>query len=375
MADLKKNIELLQEACRNPRAQMDRYLKEGKKIVGCFEPYTPEELVHASGMIPMGLFGGRADIQLAKSYLPPFACPVMQANMEYGLNGTYDGMSAVIIPVLCDTLRCMTQNWRFGVKKIPMAPIVYPQNRKSPAALEYLISEYEQVLVILATVTGEMMKERCLQETIQVYNAHNAAMREFADLAADHLDIITPKVRHAVMKSAWFYEKGEHTQIIKEINEELKKLPVHTFTGRKVVLTGISCEPDEILDILEKNNIAVVADDLVQESQQYRTDTPSNGGGGLKRLAKQWMGRYGCSLIHEEGKPRGQMLIDMCREKKADGVISCMMKFCDPEEYDQPYFERDLRKAGYPCLAIEIDPLNTNYEQLLTRVQAFAELF
>ena len=48
MADLKKNIELLQEACRNPRAQMDRYLKEGKKIVGCFEPYTPEELVHAS---------------------------------------------------------------------------------------------------------------------------------------------------------------------------------------------------------------------------------------------------------------------------------------------------------------------------------------
>lgn len=83
----------------------------------------------------------------------------------------------------------------------------------------------------------------------------------------------------------------------------------------------------------------------------------------------------GCSLIHEEGKPRGQMLIDMCREKKADGVISCMMKFCDPEEYDQPYFERDLRKAGYPCLAIEIDPLNTNYEQLLTRVQAFAELF
>lgn len=58
-----------------------------------------------------------------------------------------------------------------------------------------------------------------------------------------------------------------------------------------------------------------------------------------------WDG-MGCSLIHEEGKPRGQMLIDMCREKKADGVISCMMKFCDPEEYDQPYFERDLRKAG-----------------------------
>ena len=99
------------------------------------------------------------------------------------------------------------------------------------------------------------MKERCLQGNHTGLQCTQRGNAEFADLAADHLDIITPKVRHAVMKSAWFYEKGEHTQIIKEINEELKKLPVHEFTGRKVVLTGISCEPDEILDILERTTL------------------------------------------------------------------------------------------------------------------------
>ena len=52
MADLHTNIESLKQACQNPRAQLDKYLAEGKKVIGCFEPYTPEELVHASGMIP-----------------------------------------------------------------------------------------------------------------------------------------------------------------------------------------------------------------------------------------------------------------------------------------------------------------------------------
>lgn len=372
MADLNKNIARLKEACANPRVQLDYYLSQGKKVIGCFPAYTPEELVHASGMVPMGLWGGYTEIKLAKSYLPAFACPIMQSNMEFGLRGTYNGISGVLIPALCDTLRCMTQNWRFGVSSIPMIPLVYPQNRTSPASVEYLISEYETVLTMLATITGQMMSEKALTESIEIYNRHNATMRKFAQVANNHLDIITPSVRHVIMKSAFFYEKSEHTAIVEEITAALEKLPVYTFNGKKVVLTGITCEPDALLEILEENKIAVVADDLAQESRQYRTDTPA-GGGGLKRLATQWMNRTGCSLIHEFGKPRGKLLTSLCQQNNADGVLNCLMKFCDPEEYDQPYFVADLKKANLPCLTIEIDTQNTSYEQMRTRIQAFAE--
>lgn len=374
MADLQTNLSLLETACMNPRAQLDNYLAQGKKVIGCFPAYTPEELVYASGMIPMGLWGGRAELKLAKSYLPAFACPIMQSDLEFGLQGTYRGLSAVIIPTLCDTLRCMTQNWRFGVASIPMIPIVYPQNRKSPASVEYLISEYESMLVMLAAITGQMMSEKALCDAIDVYNAHNAVMREFAAVANDHLDAITPKVRHAVMKSAFFFAKDEHTAIVKEIIDGLKQLPVYPFAGKKVILTGITGEPNEMLDILAENDIAVVGDDLAQEMRQYRTDTPEKGGGGLKRLALQWNSRHGCSLIHEDGKPRGALLVSLCRENGASGVINCLMKFCDPEEYDQPYFEADLREAGYPTLTVEVDTQNTSYEQIRTRVQAFCEM-
>lgn len=374
MADWKTSLERMQQACAHPKQQLNYYLDQGKKVVGCFAPYTPEELVHAAGLIPMGMWGGRTELKLAKSYLPAFACPIMQANMEFGLNGTYDGLSAVIIPTMCDTLRCMTQNWRFGVKEIPMIPIVYPQNRTSPASVDYLISEFETVLTMLYTITGNMVSEKAMCASIQTYNEHNAAMREFDQVANDHLDVVTPKVRHMVHKSAFFFEKGEHTALLKELIAGLKELPVCRWEGKKVVIAGILCEPDELLDIFAENQLAVVADDLAQESRQYRTDTPEKGGGALKRLALQWNARYGCSLIHELGKPRGKMLAKMCQETGAQGVISCMMKFCDPEEYDEPYLEGDLRNAGYPVMAIEVDPLNTNYEQLRTRVQTFCEL-
>ena len=374
MADLKTNLKRLSDAAANPRAQLDYYLKQGKKCVGCFPPYTPEELVHAAGMIPFGLWGGQVELIKAKSYLPAFACPIMQADMELALKGAYDGLSAVIIPAMCDTLRCMTQNWRFGVKKIPMLPIVYPQNRKSPAAVDYLISEYESLLAMLNVVTGQMISEVSLKETMAVYTAHNEAMNEFFAAARDHLDVITPRVRHEVVKSGYFFEKSEHTAIVREITQGLKELPVYTHPGKKVVLCGIECEPAELLDIFEEYGIAVVGDDLAQESRQLRTPYPETGGGALKRYALQWMAKSGCSLIHEMGKPRGEMLVRLCRETGADGVINCMMKFCDPEEYDQPWLVKDLRAAGYPVISIEIDPLNRAFEQFRTQLEAFCEM-
>ena len=106
MAELEKNLALLKAACDDPKSMLKKYLSEGKQVIGCFAPYTPEQLVCAAGMVPMGLWGGQTEYQLAKSYLPAFACPIMQANMEFGLSGVYKGLSAVIIPAICGEMAC-----------------------------------------------------------------------------------------------------------------------------------------------------------------------------------------------------------------------------------------------------------------------------
>lgn len=374
MADLQTRLAELASAVANPKSRLEYYLGQGKKVVGCFPAYTPEELVHASGMIPMGLWGAQTEWKEVKRYLPAFACPIMQSNLELGLRGAYKGLSAVIIPTLCDTFRCISQDWRFAVTDIPMVPVTQPQNNANDGSTDFLVAEYEAVLTKLSVLTGMKMTDAALEETIEIYNEHSRLMQEFTRVANDHLDIITPTIRHIIMKSAQFYEKAEHSAVMKDIIAGLNGLAKYEFTGKKVILSGITAEPTEILDILSEYKIAVVGDDLVQESHQYRVLIPDQGGSAIRRLALQWRSRKGCSLIHEDFKSRGEMLAELAKKNGATGAIYCQMKFCDPEEYDYPICARKLRAEGIQVLQLDIDQQKGSFEQVRTRIQTFSEM-
>ena len=68
------------------------------------------------------------------------------------------------------------------------------------------------------------------------------------------------------------------------------------------------------------------------------------------------------------------MLIDMVKETGADAVVVCMMKFCDPEEFDYPIYKAQLEEAGIPMLYLELDQQIESFEQIRTRIQSFAEM-
>jgi len=68
------------------------------------------------------------------------------------------------------------------------------------------------------------------------------------------------------------------------------------------------------------------------------------------------------------------MIADEAKAKEADGVVFCMMKFCDPEEYDYPVVKKDIESKNIPTLFIEVDQQTSNNEQVRTRVQAFSEM-
>ena len=88
MADLYESIKILREACKTRAPNWINISPKVKSGESPFPPYTPEELVHASGMIPIGGCGaGGRNWRWLKSYLPAFACPIMQADMEFGLKG------------------------------------------------------------------------------------------------------------------------------------------------------------------------------------------------------------------------------------------------------------------------------------------------
>lgn len=365
-------LSQLKDVAANPKKAMDDYKAEtGKGAIGILPLYAPEELVHATGYLPMGIWGGQKTITKARTYLPAFACSIMQQVMELQCEGAYDDLAAVLISVPCDTLKCLSQKWK-GTS--PVIVFTHPQNRGLEAANKFLVEEYKIVKRKLEEIVGAPITNADIEASIKVYNENRAVMREFVKVAADYPQIIDPVSRHAVFKSRMFMEKSKHTALVKELIEEIKAMPVEPWTGKKAVVTGILVEPNELLDIFKENGIAIVADDLAQESRQIRVDVLDGEEAPLYRLAKVWQRMYGCSVATDTKKYRGKMLMDMVEQTGADAIIVAMMKFCDPEEWDYPVMYRQFEEKGIKNIMIEVDQEATAFEQARTRIQSFVEM-
>ena len=374
MRTAKEIINEFKAIADNPRKAMDDYKKEtGKGAVGIMPVYCPEEIVHAAGYLPIGMWGAqKKQISKARTYLPPFACSIMQSVMELQLEGVYDDLEAVIFSVPCDTLKCMSQKWN---RPVPAIVFTHPQNRKiaKDAANVFAREEFNIVKEKLEDILDVHISNKAIKNSIAVYNDNRAACREFSDVAAEYAAVVTPSDRHAVIKARWFMEKSRHTALVKELIAALKAEPAPEFKGKKIIVTGIQVEPYDVLDIFQENGFAIVADDLAQETRNFRQDVPDDDD-ALMALARAWNEFDGCSLATDANKPKGQMIIDAVKKYGADAVVVCMMKFCDPEEFDYPILLQEFEAAGVKNLYIEVDQESTAFEQVKTRIQTFAEI-
>ncbi|QZN94513.1 2-hydroxyacyl-CoA dehydratase subunit D [Symbiopectobacterium purcellii] len=374
MERVTQKIEQLQEIVNNPGKQLNALLKSGKQVVGCFPEYTPNEIVYAAGMVPFGLWGaeGKA-ISEAKKFFPPFYCALALSTLEMGLDHALNKLSAVIIPALCDTLKCLGQNWKVGVPQVPFIQLVHPQNRAMPAGIAFLTEQYQRVAQQLGQIAGQSVTPEALDRAIELFNQHRAVLREFSLVAARYPRTISPLMRNTVIKSGYFMDVVEHTQRVREIIALCTELPTEQWEGYNIVVTGIIADSPSILQIFADNNMAIVADEVAHESRQFRQDVPADSD-PYRRLALQIAQLEGCSLLHDPEKKRGRMLVDMVRKNNAQGVVYLLTKFCDPEEFDAPIIKKQLDKEGIPSIIIEIDQQTKSYEQARTALQTFADV-
>lgn len=360
----------LQEIASNPKKQLDKYLAEGKKVVLTAPVYTPDEIIHAMGLVPMGAWGADIELNEAKRYFPAFICSIMQSIVELGMQGVYDGVSAIVIPSLCDSLKVIGQNWKYAVPSIPFIPMTYPQNRKPEYGVAYTKAGYERVVKDLEAATGLTFDAGKLNDSIKVYNEHNAVMRELAEVIAAHPEVSAAE-RSAAFKSAFFMTKEEHTALVKELIAALKADAPAT-AKKKIYTSGILADAPELLKIFDDNDLQIVCDDVAAESRQYRTDAKAEGD-AMQNLAEKFAAMDNCSVLYDVEKKRVYKIADEAAAAGA-GVIVVLTKFCDPEEFDYPLIKKACDAKDVPVLLIEVDRQMENFEQARTMVETFKEL-
>ena len=374
MADYKEYIQLLVDIASTPgKSVVASAQKTGKAPFGYFPMHAPEELIYAAGFLPVGLWGGKTEIKYADKYLQGFCCTIMKANVEFGITGVYNMLRGVLIPCFCDTLKCVCEDWKYAVPNIPLIPIVYPQNRRSDGAMEFLVHKFQNVKNDLEVISEHEITDSSLENAFAVYERYRAVMRNFVKVIPDYPLTFDAKTRHLIMKAAHFMDKAVYTDIIEEILHQLPFVEKETFRGLKVIATGLISEPAEILDIFRENNITIAGDDISHQSRGFRALSPATGS-VLERMAGRIAAQKGDTFLYEASKDKGDMLIEMVRKTNADGIVLFMMKFCDPEEFDYPILKKQMEAAGIPFLYLEVDQQMESYEQLRTRVQSFAEM-
>ena len=325
--------------------------EKGRKVVGCVPYFVPLELIHAAGMQPMELWEDEGVSGSASSYYPAFYCSLLFSLMNGALGGKYDELSAVIVPTTCDGLRNLEENWKFACPTANVIDYVQPVVRDTKEAHLYNRSQLKRIASKLEAITGEKITERALRESIVTYNAHRAAMRDFSMLSSRHTDIITPLNRRYVFL----------------------KMPECAPSGTSVVLTGIMADSPSFLLELEKNNMSVVGDLTVAESVRYEADVPGRID-PYDSLAEIWERVEGASIALDPQKKRGILLSNLAKSRGADGVIACIVKFCEAEEFDVPILKKQLMESDTPLLVLEVESQLGISEQIATRVQAFSEM-
>ena len=366
------------EVSAHPHRQIKAYKAEGKKVIGVLPYYAPEELVYAAGMVPMGIWGSNnKTIAQAKEYCATFYCTIAQLALEMLLDGTLDDLDGLITPTICDTLRPMSQNFRVAMEgKLPCIFLAHPQNRRPAFGLQFTMDQYQHIKAELEKISGAPITDDALRNAIKVYNRSRAARREFVKLAGQHPDVVSAVNRSAVLRSAWFMIKDEHTAKLEELNEELKKLPACNWKGKKVVTSGIICDNPNLLQIFDDNQIAIVADDVAHESRPLRVDAAETGD-PMMALAQQFADQdYDVLLYDEESNQnrRGEFVAKMVKDSGAQGLILFMQQFCDPEEMEYPYLKKALDDAGIPHIKLGVDQQMRDFGQASTAIQAFADV-
>ncbi|AVQ30536.1 2-hydroxyacyl-CoA dehydratase subunit D [Fusobacterium varium] len=376
MDEIKELLEQFKYYANNPRKQLDKYLAEGKKAVGVFPYYAPEEIVYAAGVVPFGVWGGQGSIERAKEYFPTFYYSLALRCLEMALDGTLDGLSASIITTLDDTLRPFSQNYKVGVgQKIPMIFLNHGQHRKEEFGKTYNARIFNKAKEELEKICGVTVTDENLKKAFKVYNENRAEKRKFIKLAAKHPQTIKASDRCYVLKSSYFMLKDEHTALLKQLNTKLEALPEESWDGVRVVTSGIITDTPGLLEVFDAYKVCIVADDVAHESRALKVDIDLSIEDPMLALADQFARMDEDPILYDPDiYKRPKYVVNLAKENNADGCLLFMMNFNDTEEMEYPSLKQAFDAANIPLIKMGYDQQMVDFGQVKTQLETFNEI-
>jgi len=325
----------------------------GRKAIGHMPIYVPRELIHAAGMLPVGVMGGgdRLEIVRGDAYFQSYICHIPRSTIELALSHRLDALDGMLFPSICDVIRNLSGMWMMLFPDRYVRYMDVPQNYDPAAGGQFWHQELSALRDDLARLAGSPITDDALRHSIGLYNEHRRAIRELYKARSREPWLFPASELYLVLRAGNNLPVESHTEMLREymrlapLEEERREQD-----QSRVVVVGMFCEqpPLGLLITLERAGCWVVDDDWMLGLRWLKGDVPLDGD-PLEKLANAFLTQSVSNASrYEPLGHRGKWLVESVRRNRAEGVIFCAASFCDPALLDQPMLVAALDAAGIP---------------------------
>ena len=355
---------------------------QGRKIIGTFCVFVPEEITLAADAVQVGLCAG-AEIgkDAAEKILPRNTCALIKSFVGFKLSRLcpyIESCDLVVGETTCDGKK---KAYEIFEDYAPVYVMEIPQ-MKQACDLDLWKAEIGRFREKIEAVTGKKISAAKLKEAIRLLNERRRVLQRLNRLRTAVPTPISGRDVLLINQISFYDDPARFTAKIGELCDELEARIENQegVAGNGIPRLMLSGCPMAVPNwklpyIIESSGAVVVGEESCIGTRNTR-DLVDESGETLEEMLEAIAHRYmqiDCACF-TPNRERLEHIVDMARDLRVDGVIHYGLNFCQPYAIEAFKVGQGLEAAGIPMLSIETDYSMEDVEQLKTRVEAFLEM-
>jgi benzoyl-CoA reductase/2-hydroxyglutaryl-CoA dehydratase subunit BcrC/BadD/HgdB len=356
--------------------------KQGRKVVGAFCTFVPEEIVLALDGVLVGLCAGAefATPEVEK-LLPRNTCALIKGFFGFALARVCPYLAASDVVVGENTCDGKKKGYEIFQDLVPNFHVMDLPQTRSAEGRALLKAEFARFAAYLEELTGRKLTADALRQGIATVNAKRAALHRLARLRGADPAPISGLDGLLANQVSFYDDPVRFTGSVNAINDELEQRiaqsrGVAPKGAPRILLSGcpMAVPNWKLPAIIERSGAVIVGEESCVGERGMRNLTADTGR-TVDELMDAVVDRYlaiDCAIF-TPNPSRVEHVLEMVRQTGAHGVIHYSLQFCSPYLIESGPVERRLEHEGVPTLRIETDYSQEDVGQIRTRVEAFIE--